>query len=180
MVSTHLQAALDAIAGAPALVFDHVWDVIAFNRLADEIFEVEAVEGPLATNHVWRLFRDPVRRALYDNWWEMAHWIVGNLRSRYAALAGQPRFESVFNDLTANCPEFAAMWEAGHTTPLDEVPMDLIHRRHGPFKVVAVRFSPLPHTGRVMSVLSPADSLAFALFQRLARKPAKVGENVPG
>ena len=171
-VGEHVQAALDAVKTAPALIWDKVLDVVAYNRLADEVFEFEAFDGPFALSQWWRVFRDPVRRALYgDDWEEVARRTAGVVRSQYAALVGIPRFKSIFDDLMANSPDFARLWQAGHTAPLDQVPVRFRHRRHGEFQIEVVRFRLLPEAEAVLSILVPADARACALFDRLARLP---------
>jgi hypothetical protein len=50
--------------------------------------------------------RDPVCRAIYDcDRDEMARLTVGVFRMRYAALAGQAKFENLFNELITGSPE---------------------------------------------------------------------------
>jgi transcriptional regulator with XRE-family HTH domain len=169
-VGDDLQAALHAMDTVPVFVSTQMMDVVAYNDLANNIFDLDEQSGPYASNHLWRLFMDPTRRALYGESWEgVSLRTVGALRLCYAMLEGQPRFQDMLGDLLRCSQEFASMWSAGHTSPLDAESTTLHHRLHGHFKVVGLRFAALPGSEFVMSLFAPADSNACALFQRFGR-----------
>jgi len=169
IVSEPLQAFLDGLTLVPALVLGPLFEVHAYNRLANQIFEFERFEGPHATNHLWRMFMDPTRHALYgDDWEEVALLTVGVFRVRYGQYSGNAKFDALLDSLMMKSTRFAALWARKHTTPLDTVEVNLRHSQYGVLKVSTVRFRLLPESDFVLATLPPADARTAKTFQKLA------------
>jgi transcriptional regulator with XRE-family HTH domain len=167
-----VRLAVGSIDRCPAWAVDPLFNVIAFNRLADLVYHFDEVTGPFAENHLWRLFADPKRIRLYSAAWGLvATSGVGILRANYAARAGDPAFESLLAALR-EFPEFVQRWDAQYTAATSQLltgefyPDDL-----GRLSVYSLRllFPELP--GFVLFVIPPADEATGAVFERLARSP---------
>ncbi|MEV6672229.1 helix-turn-helix transcriptional regulator [Streptomyces sp. NPDC051162] len=56
-------------------------------------------------------FLHPTARALYENWDDVAHGVVAHLRAAVVVHPGAPDITEVVDELTAQSPEFAALWQ---------------------------------------------------------------------
>jgi len=115
-----VQAVLDALA-FPAMLANARLDVLAFNRLLDALYQMDANEGRFARNLIWRGFMDPVRRALYAEWSEPMTALVGFLRSQYTSRMEDTSFEDLITELSRSSPEFSRMWRGRATEKLSLV-----------------------------------------------------------
>jgi transcriptional regulator with XRE-family HTH domain len=167
-----LRLAVDSIDRCPAWAVDPVFNVIAYNRIANRIYRFDEVTGPFAANHLWRLFADPRRIRLYGEAWGLvATSGVGILRANYAARAGDPAFESLLSALR-EFPEFVQRWEAQYTAATSQLlGVELHNEDLGRVSVHSLRllFPELP--GFVLFVIPPADEATAAVFERLVRSP---------
>jgi transcriptional regulator with XRE-family HTH domain len=181
VVDRCVQNMLDAIAGAPAFVWTPRGNVIAYNRLADLIFEFEAYDGPHARNHHWRFFMDPNRRAKYLDWEALAKIYVSWLRLQHGKLADDPYFDGLIRQLRDECAEFRRLWDAQYTERLaDTVRIAFTLPKIGPLYFDSVRLQ-LQQAQQGLIVLPPADEATALAVRKLAaprapvaRKPRRV------
>jgi transcriptional regulator with XRE-family HTH domain len=172
-IEPYMQQVLDAMGSVPAYLVGPCIDVVAFNRLADIVYDLSGADGTLAANDAWRLFMDSRRRAMYgDQWEKLALRTVGVLRSRHATLLGDPQFAALLKGLRAASAEFERFWNSGCTAALDTVEVALRHRRLGALQVAIVRLSLPLEPDCFVSVHPPANARTAAVFARLARIPA--------
>jgi hypothetical protein len=172
-IEPYMQQVLDAMGAVPAYLVGPCIDVLAFNRLADMVFDLSGTDGTLASNDAWRLFVDFERRALYrDQWEELALRTVGVLRSHHATRLGDPHFAALLKALRAASTEFERLWNSGCTAALETVEVALHHPRLGPLQVAMVRLSLPLEPDSFVSVHPPVDARTAAVFARLARIPA--------
>ena len=161
-----LEVVLDCIAYAPALVISPRLDAVAFNALADAIYDFDGHASPFRRNMVWRAYLDPARRRLYPTVDTQVHLLVGLLRGNYASRVGDPSFEDLLGTLRDASPEFARDWAAQHTMPLgiaDSFPLD---SPLGRLEVWSMRF-PLPdRPGYALAVLTPSDATTTLRLRR--------------
>lgn len=122
-----LQAVLDALA-FPAYASDRAWNIVAWNRLADQIFGYTR-RAPADRNPLRCVFGDAAFRAmLLDGSSEMAH-LVANFRRAADEAGVDPAFDAVLVRLRAY-PEFTRLW-ARHD----------VKRRHIPTSSCAIQRS---------------------------------------
>src|SRR5205823_5589213 len=107
---SRVQLALDAFAG-PAFILNPRLDVIAFNALGDLVFDFFGQNEEFGTNHLWRGFMDPARKALYVNWTALMSGAVAFLRASYATRIGDEAFERLIAALLSRSPDFMRMWD---------------------------------------------------------------------
>ena len=179
VVTGHIRDFMDGLT-IPCFITGPILEVVAYNALANAIYEFDAYEGPFADSHIWRLFMDPVRQSLYgDMLPEIELRTAGVFRTRYAEFSGSPRFDALLTALLDSSPRFARCWSHGHTAPLDIIVMNLTHRRLGPLNLATVRFAMVPISGHLMITMPAADPATQRAFEHLQWRSARRRER-PG
>jgi len=109
-VSPTLARMIDAI-GVPALVMTARWDVIAWNRLATQVFRHYDQLAPEQRNLLRILLvddkgyqKDP---AAYE---AMARRVLSKFRVDYSQTPDDPSFEALIEELDERCPIFRRLW----------------------------------------------------------------------
>jgi transcriptional regulator with XRE-family HTH domain len=102
-----VQAVLDALA-FPAYVSDRAWNVIAWNALADQLFD-HASRAPADRNSLCIAFGDPRFRAMVVNWPDEARHLVANFRRAHDEAPDDPALERVLDRLRGFA-EFRRLW----------------------------------------------------------------------
>jgi hypothetical protein len=108
-VSDLVMRVVNALDPSPAYVVGRRWDILAWNRIADALFDYSSCTG-LARNIVWRLFRTPdYRRCMGDPECVMRR-CVAQFRAIAAKYPSDPAFAELVADLRANSSEFRDLW----------------------------------------------------------------------
>ncbi|HET9619948.1 MAG TPA: helix-turn-helix transcriptional regulator [Kofleriaceae bacterium] len=97
----------------PAYITGRRWDVLAWNRAADQIFGFAALADDDRNILVHVLLHPAARRLFGAGWAEQARFVVAQFRASHDLWAGDPAFESLLRRLRTGCREFAAWWK-GH------------------------------------------------------------------
>jgi transcriptional regulator with XRE-family HTH domain len=97
---------------SPAYITGRRWDVLAWNRAADDILGFSRLpEGD--RNILLLVLTRPSARTLFgDRWAEEAQRIVAQFRASYDLWAGDPAFEALVERLRAGSVEFRRWWKA--------------------------------------------------------------------
>jgi len=85
------------------------WDVLAFNRKADQHFGFSAVTG-IERNFLWLLFADERYQQLLPNWEVEAYQLLASFRRDYALNKNDPNIQNMINTLLKVSSRFAQMW----------------------------------------------------------------------
>lgn len=169
-LDTDIRNVLDGFTSGPAMLMGPCFDIEAFSRLADMVFEFETGRGPFARNQIWRLFMDPARRAKYLDWERLAEISVGALRMAHAQMLGDPYAESLVRELSVGSETFRRLWHAQHTRPLDSVSIGMRLPKYGTVHFTSVRFRPTSAHDKLLVLLPPADEKSARVMEELARK----------
>jgi transcriptional regulator with XRE-family HTH domain len=162
-----LQLVLDGFVSGPAVVITPTWNVLAFNRLAEVIFEFEGASGPYPKNQLWRGFMDPSRRRLYIDWELTMRNVVGIFRVNYASHIGEPAFVQLIDELSAKSNDFARIWNDRETKPINPFILRLQHPRLGLLALHSVRFPVDRGAGALMIMAPPSDDATAAKLLRV-------------
>ena len=111
-VRPQLQRLLDAMNEIPAFVFDHRFDVLAWNPLAAAIYIDFSHVPPEHRNYVHLVFTNPEVRALYADWDTIARNSVATLRRSAAQSPNDPRLLALVDDLRTRDSTFRTWWAA--------------------------------------------------------------------
>jgi len=93
----------------PSLLLDERWDVIAYNEIADRVYDFSSRKEP--GNFAERMFLDPNFRALHTEWEENARRLTATLKMHYAFARDRARFDRLVRSLQEGSEAFAAFWE---------------------------------------------------------------------
>jgi transcriptional regulator with XRE-family HTH domain len=109
-VSATLARMIDAIA-VPALVMTARWDVIAWNRLATQVFR-HYEQLPPDQRNLLRILLVEDRRYREDpaSYEAMARRVLSKFRVDYSQTPDDPSFEQLIEELDARCPIFRRLW----------------------------------------------------------------------
>lgn len=175
-----LRLATSSIDLVPAFAVDPLFNVLAFNRIANEIYRFDEVTGIFAKNHLWRLFADPKRMRLYgESWDRVATSGVGILRANYASRTGDPAFEALLSALR-DFPEFVRRWDAQYTAPTAQLLIgDLYRSDFGQVSFFSLRMLLPELPGFILFILPPANEQAVRVMARLAQGRRGAGRSVP-
>ncbi len=96
----------------PAYITGRRWDVLAWNKPAEEIFAFGRL--PEAERNVLiSVLTNPATRRLFGaNWADEARRIVAMFRATHDLWADDPAFQDLLQCLRQGCPEFAGWWKA--------------------------------------------------------------------
>jgi transcriptional regulator with XRE-family HTH domain len=169
-VEPPVQALLDGLQRIPALVYTRSFDVVAYNRLADKLFELGDGQGRFALNQIWRLFMDPKRRALHVDWEEMAARTVGVARARHGRYPDDAELAFLISTLRRESTDFNRLWKEKRTAPMDDIVVRLRHPRFGRLDANLVRFMFHTEPNATVSAFTPADRRTALAFAKLARR----------
>ena len=156
---------------APAFVIDPVFDVLAWNRMAQRLYGFGEFQGPLAHNHLWNAFMNPARRRLYAPCFEAGMLnLLGIFRVNHAAHPDDPRFDRLIEALSEASPEFIEIWQRQQLAPLSAWIAHFFHPDFGDVRVHSVRM-PLRDgraDGATAFFFVPQDAATAASFARIA------------
>ena len=163
-----VQELLDGFTNGPAMLWNARFDCIAFNRLADLVYEWSDASPPFGRNMTWRTFMDPRRQQLYSKAESLVHNGIGMLRVRYGSRLGHPDFDALVNALLEGSHLFRQLWKEQHTASLAPVTFVLTHPCYGELCVRSIRasFPSIPESTLVFVVA--ADDRTRTLFKSLA------------
>ncbi len=151
------------------MLWDYRFDCIAFNSLADELYEWTASPESFERNIIWRSFMDPKRTTLNSEVEHFLHNAVGMLRLRYALHLGEPYFESLVNSLLATNERFRKLWTEHHTASTVSAPLVLTHYRLGvlALRSIGATFPAIPESTLVFVCAS--DDATTAVLEGLLK-----------
>jgi transcriptional regulator with XRE-family HTH domain len=161
---------------APAFVLDTVFNVLAWNRMAECLYDFGDFGGPFADNHLWNAFMNPARRRLYPDFEDGALNLLGIFRMNQAAHPEDPRFHRLIEALGAASPEFVELWRRCHTAPLSAITVPFFHPEFGDLSIHSMRLPirDADHVDRATAFFfAPANAETAASFARVARRLAE-------
>jgi transcriptional regulator with XRE-family HTH domain len=163
-----IQLVFDGFTG-PAFAMNPRLDVVAFNALADAVFDFDGYPGPFGRNHIWRGFMDSDRRKMYVDWSDVMSKGVGGLRAHYATRTGDEDFELLIASLLGGSEDFKRMWGEQHTHPLESLQVGLVHPRMGSLTFLSFRLLLPTVPDHIALFLPPADAQTANAISRFAR-----------
>ena len=98
--------------GQPAYITGRRWDVLAWNKSAEDLFAFGRVEEADRNILVYVLTNPATRRLFGAAWADEARRIVAQFRATHDLWADDPAFRDLLARLNAGCPEFAGWWKA--------------------------------------------------------------------
>lgn len=172
-VSPRLQKVLDALELNPAIIKTATWDVVAWNRAAAAVLTDYSKLPPDKRNILRIIFGDPKNRARQASWEDVARFVVGAFRADATRHGASERAKALVAELSAQSPEFAAMWQENDVRQCGEGTKQL-RLSHG--GMVGLEFSYFAVDGRPdlsLVVYSPATPKDADKIRKLMKENAK-------
>jgi transcriptional regulator with XRE-family HTH domain len=95
----------------PAYITGRRWDILAWNKAAEEIFAFGRLTEEDRNSLVLVLTNPHTRRLFGKGWADEAKRMVAQFRATHDLWAGDPAFIELLERLRHGCPEFAGWWE---------------------------------------------------------------------
>lgn len=96
---------------SPAYITGRRWDVLAWNKAADQLFAYSRL-APGDRNTLISMLTNPATRRLFGGAWaDEARRMVAEFRATHDFWAGDPAFVDLLTRLQQGCPEFKSWWE---------------------------------------------------------------------
>lgn len=96
----------------PAYVTGRRWDVLAWNKAAEEIFALGRLPEGDRNTLLLTLTNPATRRLFGATWVDEARRMVAQFRKTHDLWAGDPAFVDLIERLNRGSPEFAGWWKA--------------------------------------------------------------------
>lgn len=124
----------------PAYVTGRRWDVLAWNKAADDIFAFSRL--PEADrNTLVQVLTNPASKRLFGvNWPGEAERMVAQFRATHDLWAGDPAFRELLARLRDGCPEFEGWWGAHEVSNMVAGRKTLDHPKKGQLRFEYVSF----------------------------------------
>lgn len=124
----------------PAYVTGRRWDVLAWNRAADDIFAFGRIPEADRNTLILVLTNPATRRLFGAGWAEEAKRMVAQFRMTHDLWARDPAFMDLVERLRAGCPEFSGWWEAHDLRDAAAGAKELAHPRKGALRLEYASF----------------------------------------
>lgn len=96
----------------PAYIIGRRWDVLAWNKAAEEIFAFGKLAEEDRNVLICILILPGTRRVFGKAWSDQARRVVAQFRATHDLWAGDPAFVDLLARLRRGCPEFEGWWKA--------------------------------------------------------------------
>ena len=115
----------------PAYVTGRRWDILAWNKAADEIFAFSRV-AEADRNILLSMLANPKTRVLFGaGWADEARRMVAQFRATHDLWADDPAFLDLLERLRKGCPEFSGWWDEHDIRGIAAGQKMLTHPRKG-------------------------------------------------
>lgn len=157
---------LDQLDPCPAMVTNHRFDVLAWNRGHTALFGDFSRYTGDRRNMLWYIFLEPAARKLVINWAEDAAFVVALFRSQASDLLATEPFTRLIGTLTAESAEFAELWERRDLVSFTPAAQALQHPSAGRIELQPVKLYAVDQDRTVVAYLTEPGS---ATHRGLAR-----------
>jgi transcriptional regulator with XRE-family HTH domain len=130
-VPPSLQYMLDELHACPAYITGNRWDILAWNRMACEIFGNFAEMDSSRRNLLWRTFTDPGYRRLFVDWETMAKRLLAQFRIHFAKNIDDPWYNEMVEKLKQNSVEFEEWWQRHEVIGIPAGKKEIYHSQAG-------------------------------------------------
>ena len=111
VVPDQIRRLLDGL-NQPAYVTGRRWDLLAWNKIAEEVFAFSRL-AEADRNVLLCMFNNPATRKLFGaGWTDEARRMVAQFRATHDVWAGDPAFIALLERLRQGSPEFSRWWGA--------------------------------------------------------------------
>jgi transcriptional regulator with XRE-family HTH domain len=166
--STSLIKLVRALSPMPAMLIDHRFDVLAWNpEMCGLMIDFEALADE-QRNTMWLCVLHPDLIGFYRDRERIIREGIADLRAAWAAHPDDTGLAELIDSLTAQSPEFAALWARRDVRVNGAGRKHLVHPRYGPVTVEYDVLTPLRDSGQRLIVYRAADVAAQETLDAIA------------
>jgi len=139
----------------PAYVTGRRWDLLAWNKAADEIFAFGRL-GEEDRNILVCVLTNPAARRLFGaSWTAEAKRMVAQFRASHDLWAGDPAFIALLERLRKGCAEFSGWWEAHEVRGVAAGQKRLSHPKKGALRFEYATFQANDDPALKLAIYTP-------------------------
>ncbi|MFI5915885.1 helix-turn-helix transcriptional regulator [Dactylosporangium sp. NPDC051541] len=163
---------LDQLDPSPALLANHRFDILAWNRAAT-LFYGDLTRFPRHRRNVlWLMFTEPDIQAISDDFAHESAYTVALFRAHTAEGVLDPGVAALIDELSAASPPFAALWRRGDLAPFVPQIRALRHPRLGRVELEYVKMRAVGTDATLVAYLAaPGSTTAARLAGLVADQP---------
>ncbi|NOU90328.1 helix-turn-helix domain-containing protein [Paenibacillus sp. LMG 31460] len=152
------QEILDQFQFCPAYIADMRWNILAWNRMAVQVFGDFERMSLQERNLIWYMFTNEACRELYTKWEMLAQSLLAQLRSDYGKLVDDPWYVEMIGELSEVSPAFRELWARHDVTENPEERKEMRHPAVGTLILEHKSFVLKENKNLMMKMFTPADS----------------------
>ncbi|AKG36796.1 helix-turn-helix transcriptional regulator [Paenibacillus durus] len=154
-ISPATKLILDELHRFPAYIVGRRWNIVAWNRIAAEVFGYSDDMNDRERNVVWRMFMMEEYRQLFVDWENIAKGQLAQFRSFYGKFADDPWYNNLVEQLLKSSKEFEMWWPQHEVIHSPEGRKELHHPRLGVLSMDYSSFSLAEDHSMIMTVFTP-------------------------
>jgi transcriptional regulator with XRE-family HTH domain len=166
-VEPYWQSLLDDFDAGPAFLTNFCFDTVAFNLLAETVFQFPRSPGLYGRNMVWRMFMLPESRTLFRDWEMLCQRLAGILRFWHAKAVGNAYFEGLVRELRTGSAEFSRLWEAQLIVSPKPACIRMRHPQLEDLSFTSLRLRTVNSDEQFLQLFQPTDARTATVMQRL-------------
>jgi len=167
-----VQIVLDALVPIPAVVYNGLFDALAWNATYDALFPRLTGAPAGERNAVWQMFTIPWCCSPVGDRERELCTMVGSVRATYARHLGEPAWISFVDRLSAASPDFAGLWAKHHVAGAESrVKIFLQNPGNRAIQVTAASFAVAATPEARMVVYAPVDDDTRARLAEITANP---------
>jgi transcriptional regulator with XRE-family HTH domain len=139
----------------PSYVVGRRWDVLAWNKAAEEIFALGRTPEGDRNTLLFMLTNPATRRLFADGWADEARRMVAQFRKTHDLWAGDPAFVELLDRLRAGSAEFAGWWKAHDIRDVSAGIKKMVHPKKGALRFQHASFQCNDDPGLKLVIYTP-------------------------
>ena len=139
----------------PAYITGRRWDVLVWNKAAEEIFAFGQLPDEDRNVLICILTKPATRRLFGKAWSDQARRAVAQFRATHDLWAGDPAFVDLLERLRRGCPEFEGWWKAHDVRAAAAGRKQMTHPRKGTLRFEHASFQALDDPALKLVIYTP-------------------------
>ncbi|MGW4803332.1 helix-turn-helix transcriptional regulator [Kitasatospora sp. NPDC004272] len=166
-LSANYRLLLDQLDPNPAFMTGPRFDVLAWNRGQQALFDGFDRVAPADRNMLWLMFMSPELRSLHEDWEQEAAHTVALFRSQAGDRLLRAEYAALVARLREASPEFRALWERHDLVGYTPRSRTFVHPRYGRLTLDYVKLHAADGEPTLVAHLLPPGSAVAAEIGRL-------------
>ncbi len=139
----------------PAYITGRRWDVLAWNKAAEEIFAFGRMAEEDRNTLIIMLTKPASRRVFGTSWADEARRMVAMFRTTHDLWAGDPAFVDLLGRLRRDSPEFPGWWKAHDIRDVAAGEKRMVHPKKGVLRFQHASFQCNDEPGLKLVIYTP-------------------------